>query len=191
MLPEKETMERPNNSNDNNGHVPAMPRPTPMNPGIFKPNPFDVWVAGFGAAPAPAACLNTEFITGSAGTGKTYEVQRRRAVNPEGVVVAATTGIAAVNLGPAVTTVHSLLKFFDYNSLVDAYRDGRLQRKIRKLVDDGMHELIVDEISMFSGPAMDILYAACNEVAQDNDDSNLKLTPVGDFCQLPPNSGRG
>jgi ATP-dependent DNA helicase PIF1 len=159
-------------------------------PLAHNPNPFDAW-EGVGVRPALApGRIDTEFITGSAGTGKTYEVQRRRAADPEGVVVAATTGIAAVNLGSEVTTVHSLLKFFDYNSLVDAYTDGRLQRKIRKLVDGGMRELIVDEISMFSSPAMDILYAACNEVAQANDDSSLKLTPVGDFCQLPPIADR-
>ena len=157
-----------------------------MPPLAHRPNPFDAW-AGVGVRPAPGVGhIDTEFITGSAGTGKTYEVQRSRAADPEGVVVAATTGIAAVNLGPQVTTIHSLLKFYDYNSLVEAYTDGRLQRKIRRLVGDGMRELIVDEISMFCAPAMDILYAACNEVAQPNDDSNLKLTPVGDFCQLPP-----
>ena len=61
--------------------------------------------------------LGTEFITGPAGTGKTTEIRNRRTADPAGVVVAATTGIAAVNLGPEVTTVHSLLKFFDYNSL--------------------------------------------------------------------------
>jgi ATP-dependent DNA helicase PIF1 len=183
-------MERANNNNDNNGSVPAMPRPTPVNPGVFNPNPFDVWALGFGAAPAPAARhIDTEFITGSAGTGKTYEVQRRCAADPEGVVVAATTGIAAVNLGPEVTTVHSLLRFFDYNSLVEAYTDGRLQRNIRKLVDNGMCELVLDEISMFCGPAMDILYSAFNEVAQANDHP-VALTVVGDFCQLPPIADR-
>jgi ATP-dependent DNA helicase PIF1 len=162
--------------------IPPLPR---------NPNPFDVWEGvGFRVAPEPAVChLRTEFLTGSAGTGKTYEVQRRRAADPEGVVVAATTGIAAVNLGPEVTTVHSLLKFFDYNSLVEAYTDGRLQRKIRKLVDAGMRELVLDEISMFSGPAMDILHDAFNEVAQGNDHS-VALTVVGDFCQLPPIADR-
>jgi hypothetical protein len=101
------------------------------------------------------------------------------------VVVAATTGIAAVNLGPEVTTVHSLLRFYDYNSLRDAYENGKLHYNIRRLIDDGMYELIVDEISMFSGPAMDVLYNACNEVSRTSDHP-MALTVVGDFCQLPP-----
>jgi ATP-dependent exoDNAse (exonuclease V) alpha subunit len=134
--------------------------------------------------------IDTEFVTGSAGTGKTYEIQRRSAADPEGVILAATTGIAAVNLGPEVTTVHSLLKFFDYNSLVDAYDSRRLHRYIRKLVDGGMRELVIDEISMLSAPALDLLYNAFNEVARDGDYSTIKLTLVGDFCQLPPIADR-
>jgi len=133
---------------------------------------------------APADHTRTEFVTGSAGTGKTYEIQRRRAADPEGVILAATTGIAAVNLGPEVTTVHSLLMFFDYNALADAYTSRALHRNIRKLVRGGMRELVVDEISMFSAPAMDVLYNAYNELAQGHPD--IKLTIVGDFCQLPP-----
>ena len=129
---------------------------------------------------------STEFITGPAGTGKTYEVQRRHAADPDGVVVAATTGIAAVNLGPQVTTVHSLLGFRDYNSLVEASEDGKLQRNIRRLVNGGMRELIVDEISMFSAPAMNILYNAVEDVAGRPPYPQIKLTVVGDFCQLPP-----
>jgi ATP-dependent DNA helicase PIF1 len=144
------------------------------------------------AAPAapwtyiPLCFVDTEFITGSAGTGKTYEIQRRSAADPDGVVLAATTGIAAVNLGPEITTVHSLLGFFDYNSLVDAYNSRRLHRRIRGLVDGGMWELVIDEISMFSAPALDLLYNAFNEVARDGDYLGIKLTLVGDFCQLPP-----
>jgi ATP-dependent DNA helicase PIF1 len=133
----------------------------------------------------PPSLLITEFITGSAGTGKTTEIRNRRAADPDGVVVAATTGIAAVNLGPEVTTVHSLLRFFDYNSLVDAYKDHRLQDNIRRLADGGMRELVVDEISMFSGPALDVLYNACQQVSRTSD-CPLALTAVGDFCQLPP-----
>lgn len=94
-----------NNNSTNDGHVPAIPRPAPaaVIPGPLIRNPFDAWAARvrFGVAPARAEFqLRTEFITGCAGTGKTYEVQARRAADPDGVVLAATTGIAAVNLGP-------------------------------------------------------------------------------------------
>jgi hypothetical protein len=143
-------------------------------------NAFDAW------AYVTPCFIHTEFVTGSAGTGKTYEIQRRSVADPDGVVLAATTGIAAVNLGPEVTTVHSLLGFFDYNSLSDAYNSGKLHRKIRGLVDGGMRELVIDEISMLSAPALDLLFNASNEVVRDGDYPTIKLTLVGDFCQLPP-----
>ncbi len=157
-----------------------------MPPLSHRRSPYDVWDYVYGNVAAPAEShIVTEFVTGSAGTGKTTQIRNRRAADPDGVIVAATTGIAAVNLGPEVTTVHSLLKFFDYNSLVDAYEDGRLQHNIRELVDAGMQELVIDEISMLSAPAMDLLYSAFNEVSRTNDHP-LALTVVGDFCQLPP-----
>lgn len=160
-----------------NQEIPEV-RPTP-----YEPPTIDF---GFGGELVTSTGLMmTELITGPAGTGKTTEIRNRRAADPDGVVVAATTGIAAVNLGPEVTTVHSLLRFFNYNSLVDMHKDGRLRNNIRRLVDAGMRELIVDEVSMLSGPAMDILYSAFNSVAQAND-CPVGLTVVGDFCQLPP-----
>jgi ATP-dependent exoDNAse (exonuclease V) alpha subunit len=150
--------------------------PAPNDPGtVDNPDYLDV---------LKSLGLRTEFITGPAGTGKTTEIRNRHEADPDGVVVAATTGIAAVNLGPEVTTIHSLLKFYNYSSLVDAYKEGKLQRNIRWLVKEGLNELIVDEISMFSGPAMDILYDAFHEVALTN--PALALTVVGDFGQLPP-----
>lgn len=139
------------------------------------------------AVPArPERRIGTEFITGSAGTGKTYEVQQRKAADPDGVILAATTGIAAVNLGPEVTTINSALRFFNHNSLVDAYNNGALQDNIRGLVEGGMRELVIDEISMLCAPALDLLYRACNEVTQEGDHPRIKLTLAGDFCQLPP-----
>jgi hypothetical protein len=147
-----------------------------------RPSQFDI----FRAVPArPERRIGTEFITGSAGTGKTFEVRRRKAADPDGVVLAATTGIAAVNLGPDVTTVHSSLGFRFFRDLPHAYESGALQRKIHRLIDAGMKELVIDEVSMLPAPALDVLYKAFNEVAQ-RVEHPIKLTPVGDFCQLPP-----
>jgi hypothetical protein len=61
------------------------------------------------------------FITGPAGTGKTYQVKQLVDNSPRGYELCATTGIAAVNMGPGITTIHSLLKFFNYQSMRDAY----------------------------------------------------------------------
>jgi PIF1-like helicase len=136
---------------------------------------------------APASLIETEFITGAAGTGKSYLCRERVANAPEGsIILSASTGVAAVNMGDGVTTIHSLLKFFDHNSLQDAFVNGRIQRQIRSLADDGVKEIILDEISMVSGPTLDLLYASFNEVANEKKERAIKLTCTGDFCQLPP-----
>lgn len=128
----------------------------------------------------------TEFLCGSAGTGKTFEIKRRLAEDPNYAVLAASTGIAAINLG--ATTIHSLLGFFDMDSLRDAYLQGSAQRKLRKIVEEGYENVVLDEISMVSADMLDTLMKIFDEV---NDNLAGKRHPiglvlVGDFAQLPP-----
>ena len=63
----------------------------------------------------PVRC---SFLTGAAGTGKTYMVREQIANDPTDGVLSATTGIAAVNLN--TVTLNSLLKYFDTDSLTNA-----------------------------------------------------------------------
>src|ERR1700722_11000926 len=77
----------------------------------------------------------TEFLTGAAGSGKTFEIMRRIREDAKYGVLAATTGIAAMNLG--TITINSLLKFFDTESLEEAFFGGRLVAKLRDLADSG------------------------------------------------------
>ncbi len=130
--------------------------------------------------------IDTEFITGAAGTGKSFLCRQRVESSPEGsVVLSASTGIAAVNMGEGVTTIHSLIGFFDYQSLQDSFINGRIQRKLKRLYEEeGVREIILDEISMISGPTLDLLYTAFNEAAAGG--CPIKLTVTGDFMQLPP-----
>ena len=147
-------------------------------------------------------------ISGTAGVGKTFvakEIIRRH----PGVVLAATTGIASVNLGEG-TTINSLLKYFDTKSLVDAYTQGYLQAVIRKLRRAGVQRILIDEKSMLSGQQLTPIARAVREVNEggvyaletvgvgENDDDPdplpsrdadlpaLGITLVGDFGQLPP-----
>src|SRR5437763_1621554 len=63
--------------------------------------------------PEPAIVLDPEtepifqFISGVAGTGKTYLI-RERAENYDDAVLCTTTGISAVNLGGGAVTINSL-----------------------------------------------------------------------------------
>lgn len=129
------------------------------------------------------------FITGSAGTGKTTLV-RAWCREERGAVLCATTGIAAVNLGDAVT-VNSLLGYFDTTSLRDNYIHGFLQSRLRKLRAAGTTRYILDEVSMLEADALALLVGAFEDVNNEasvlrGDEPEIGLTLVGDFLQLPP-----
>jgi ATP-dependent exoDNAse (exonuclease V) alpha subunit len=129
------------------------------------------------------------YVTGSAGTGKTTIMRAWAEKNP-GAVLCATTGIAAVNLGDAVT-VNSLLGYFDLASLRENYLHSFLQARLRKLRTGGITRLILDEVSMLEAEALTLLVRALEEVNNEaavltGDEPQMGLTLVGDFLQLPP-----
>lgn len=119
------------------------------------------------------------FITGAAGTGKTYLVRQR----PK-TILTATTGIAAMNLGDGITTINSLLGFYDLPSLKKNREKGIVRRAYYKAqqISGGFDELAIDEISMMSSDLLD-------EIADVLDEFGCRLTLVGDFAQLPPITG--
>lgn len=131
-----------------------------------------------------------EFTCGVAGSGKTYLWRERIAADPSAGVLAATTGIAAVNLG--TTTLNSLLRFFDTDSLRDAYLNGSLVRRLKELRED-YRRIVIDEVSMMDGDQLGILVRAaleCNSFLSATHAPPLGLTLVGDFAQLPPVKAR-
>ena len=175
--------------------APAMPEPMPAPvPSAVTPPPqvaaadptltTDLYTGDPHESDAGVPC---QFITGPAGTGKTHHVRALVDDSPREYELCATTGIAAVNMGPGVTTINSLLKFFNYDSLKDRFMTGSLQRVLADLARSGTRWLVCDEVSMLSGPALDVIYdaiAACNQyrtVAHP-----LGLIATGDFLQLPP-----
>ena len=125
-----------------------------------------------------------EFISGIAGTGKTYTVRERIERDPSWGLLAATTGIAAVNLG--TTTINSLLKYYDTESLRDSYLTGRLSRAMHDIAI-AYRRLVIDEVSMMDKLQLDLLYrAACDANDYADVPEPFGLTLVGDFAQLPP-----
>lgn len=150
-------------------------------------------------------------ISGTAGVGKTFvakEILRRyeEEHGPGSCVLAATTGIAAVNLGEG-TTINALLKYFDTAALRANYTAGHTQSVIRKLRRIGVRRILLDEKSMLSGEQFGYIVKAIREV-NDGEIASLEsigndgyesmtaqeeralppigLTLVGDFGQLPP-----
>jgi len=125
-----------------------------------------------------------EFLTGRAGTGKTFQTMLLDRADGTYALLTATTGIAAVNLG--ATTVHAALKYSDTDSLRDLYLSGRLTRVLHEIALR-KRRLLVEEASMIDARQLDIWYRACIEVNKFRDVSiPFGLTLVGDFGQLPP-----
>lgn len=139
-------------------------------------------------AGARESVVPCEFTCGVAGSGKTYAWRERIAASPSDGILAATTGIAAVNLG--TTTLNSLLRYFDTDSLRDAYLNGALVRRMKELRDD-YRRIVIDEVSMMDGDQLSILVRAaleCNSFKST--EPPLGITLVGDFAQLPPVKAR-
>ena len=128
------------------------------------------------------------FLTGSAGTGKTFllnqfiEYLKKEKIR---VSVTASTGIAATHLGGR--TIHSWSGMGIENKLDDKQirkllRDEKLRDKIRNA-----EVLIIDEISMLDAKRLDLLNKIC-QVARGPFLSfgGLQVVMCGDFFQLPP-----
>lgn len=130
----------------------------------------------------PPNCLA---ITGQAGTGKTFSVREQMRNNPSYCQMSASTGIAAINLGGDIKTIHSLLHFFNEESIKKAYERGYLQENIATIASKGYEYLGIDEMSMFSSIFVDYITEAIADV-NDILQTNLGLILVGDFLQLPP-----
>jgi ATP-dependent DNA helicase PIF1 len=138
------------------------------------------------------------FLTGQAGTGKTF-LARRMIEEWPGTILAATTGIAAVNLGEG-TTINALLNYFDTADLEQKYVSGRLTTRLANLAAAGVRRIVIDETSMMDARQLTFLTKASEELSgsgyildQELAERLAKrgLEPIslvltGDFCQLPP-----
>ena len=121
------------------------------------------------------------FVTGKAGTGKSVLLQYIKHTSEKKLVVAAPTGVAALNVGGE--TIHSLFKvppdFIAKNSLI-------LSRKIEGLLKR-IDMVIIDEISMVRADLMDAIDSLLRQ-AKKNDRAfgGVQVIMFGDVYQLPP-----
>lgn len=130
--------------------------------------------------------LNQQFamITGRAGSGKSTLIQQLSQLDSKYIEKGATTGIAAVNCGGR--TIHSLLRYFNTESLKKAYNFGRLHARLR-MIRFRKRILGIEEVSMLDARQLDIIATAIDDINLDEDKPHdLGLHLVGDFCQLPP-----
>lgn len=151
-----------------------------------------------------------ENLSGTAGTGKTWMAKKLAGQSAKGsIIVAATTGIAAVNLADSdveTTTINAALRYFNTEDLREKYQAGILQSILRKHRRSGIRRILIDEKSMMNGDQLTYISRAVDEVNTPRDRSlesvgqgedfdqdqepeehpQIGVTLVGDFGQLPP-----
>lgn len=136
--------------------------------------------------------IDAHVILGPAGSGKSTLLRTKytaEAGQPK-FLMTATTGVAALNLGDGCTTLNSLLKFFDTDSLEKNMRSQTWAAKLyREIGHSGVAGLIVDEVSMMPAKTLDLLtsiVATLNEWRELDGLPPMKLILSGDLLQLPP-----
>lgn len=143
------------------------------------------------------------FLTGKAGTGKTTFLRQIVEAKYKDVVIAAPTGVAAINAGGV--TIHSLFQLpfglflpdysansesernfsiFDRNAL---FKNAKLNQNKRKLLNK-MELLVIDEISMVKADTMDAIDELLRNIRKNPDEpfGGVQLLCIGDLLQLPP-----
>src|SRR3989344_3672604 len=132
------------------------------------------------------------FLTGEPGSGKTHTVNQYVAyLRSSGIepAITASTGIAATHIGGF--TIHSwsgigvrrVLTPYDLDHI------GQNRNIVRRVGNARI--LIIDEISMLSATALNMVDAVCREIRRNQEPfGGLQVVLVGDFFQLPPISLR-
>ncbi len=118
------------------------------------------------------------FITGGAGTGKSYlinEIKNIKEEHGENVALCAPTGVAADNIDGV--TLHRLFGI-GIGPLIDPYPDPP---RVLKAVDT----VIIDEISMVRCDIFEHVMR-CIDAAEKKWGKKIQIVVVGDFYQLPP-----
>ncbi len=131
------------------------------------------------------------FLTGKAGTGKTTFLKYLRDNATKNIVVAAPTGVAAINAGGV--TLHSLfqLPFHPFLPTKNNKEEllGKLRQNRQKLqLLRKMELLVIDEISMVRCDTMDAIDTILRSVRRNYDVpfGGVQLLCIGDLFQLPP-----
>ena len=131
------------------------------------------------------------FLTGKAGTGKTTFLKYLKEHCAKNIVVAAPTGVAAINAGGV--TLHSLfqLPFFPFLPTKNNKEEllGKMKfNKQRQQLLRKMELLVIDEISMVRADVMDAIDTILRSVRRNHSSpfGGVQLLCIGDLYQLPP-----
>ena len=131
------------------------------------------------------------FLTGKAGTGKTTFLKYLRDHSSKNMIVAAPTGVAAINAGGV--TLHSLFQLPLHPFLPNESNKLQLLQNIRynkqriQLLRK-MELLVIDEISMVRCDVIDAIDAILKSVRRNHSTpfGGVQMLFIGDLYQLPP-----
>ncbi|MBK8088072.1 MAG: AAA family ATPase [Chitinophagaceae bacterium] len=131
------------------------------------------------------------FLTGKAGTGKTTFLKYLKEHCSKNIIVAAPTGVAAINAGGV--TLHSLFQlpfhpFLPTNSAKSELLSKIRYNKQRLHLLRKMELLVIDEISMVRCDVMDAIDTILRSVRYQHHVpfGGVQLLFIGDLFQLPP-----
>ncbi|HMO62339.1 MAG TPA: helix-turn-helix domain-containing protein [Ferruginibacter sp.] len=131
------------------------------------------------------------FLTGKAGTGKTTFLKYLQQHTSKNMVVAAPTGVAAINAGGV--TLHSLFQLPLHpflptvNSRQQLLKNIRFQKPRLKLLRK-IELLVIDEISMVRCDVLDAIDSILKSVRRNHHAAfgGVQVLFIGDLHQLPP-----
>ncbi|MCB0665587.1 MAG: AAA family ATPase [Saprospiraceae bacterium] len=124
--------------------------------------------------------VNSIFLTGKAGTGKSTLLQLFRRTTSKKTVVLAPTGVAALNVGGQ--TIHS---FFNFAPRLLTEKDLIKRRDLRLL--RSIEVLVIDEISMVRADLLDhVDFVLRYTRKSEKPFGGVQILLVGDLFQLPP-----
>lgn len=130
------------------------------------------------------------YLTGKAGTGKTTFLHYIRSNCNKNIIVAAPTGVAAINAGGV--TLHSLLQlpFEPFTPNFEGKKKLDYHFKLRRSKIEMLRELellVIDEVSMLRADMLDAVdYMLRRYRNNTHPFGGVQLLLIGDMFQLPP-----
>ena len=124
------------------------------------------------------------FITGPAGTGKSYRLNEYIS-KTDNVLVCAPTGIAALNVGgeTAHKVFHIPVPAYESPSFAKGKKGALTKSMISALIQSDV--IVIDEISMFKNSDFSFAIKVLRK-AEKLKGSKIRVIVSGDFSQLPP-----
>lgn len=125
------------------------------------------------------------FVSGAAGTGKSYLIDYYRRYFAPNVPIVASTGMAALLVSGR--TFHSFFGIGLMNqdlktTLENVKKNFPLIRRIKNT-----QQIVIDEVSMLPGLALEYASEICKQIKQNEQPfGGIRVIITGDFFQLPP-----